>query len=326
MIFVVFQHILTFALPDIPESWIASFIKTFRMPLFFFISGFVSYKAVFEWNLINFGKIQLKKIRGQLLPTFVMFFLFVTLHDQQYEKWIFDWAHAGYWFTIVSFEIFLTYCIISMFCRKIKNQNILLLIFVLSAIGISCVWQNIGHFCRTKTMQLFSVGCYVKYYIYFIAGIIVRCKMDTFHKLIENKYVTLLLFVLAIILPYIFPKYNMTIIILSRLCCIYSVFYFFREFFETNNKFSLGLSTIGRHTLEIYFLHYFLLFRMPHIQSIFNSLLNDKCFYGPSAEWFVELVIVCVVSVFLCFACIGIKKIISAFPIISELCFGPQKK
>ena len=140
MIFVVFQHILTFALPDIPESWIASFIKTFRMPLFFFISGFVSYKAVFEWNLINFGKIQLKKIRGQLLPTFVMFFLFVTLHDQQYEKWIFDWAHAGYWFTIVSFEIFLTYCIISMFCRKIKNQNILLLIFVLSAIGISCVW------------------------------------------------------------------------------------------------------------------------------------------------------------------------------------------
>ena len=57
MIFVLYQHLLTFSL-DVPPSWFADIVRSFRMPLFFFISGFVSYKALFDWNLQNFGKIQ----------------------------------------------------------------------------------------------------------------------------------------------------------------------------------------------------------------------------------------------------------------------------
>lgn len=324
MIFVVFQHVLTFSVPEVPRSWSAELILTFRMPLFFFISGFVSYKALFEWNWSNFKGLQIKKIRGQLLPTIVMFCLFVSTHDQQYEKWTFDMAKSGYWFTVVSFEIFLTYCIINMICRKIK-LNWKLVILALSGIGITCIWYTYGHFYRHKYACLFSLAYYAQYYLYFIAGIIVKSKLDSFHKIIDNKYITFIVFIIAFVIPYIFPNFNKIITILARLWCIYSIFYQAREYFERKTALSRGLSLIGTHTLEIYFLHYFLLFRMPHIQSLLLNIINDKCFMGPSAEWFVELIIVGGTAIFLCFACVGIKKIISVFPIVSELCFGPKK-
>jgi hypothetical protein len=162
--------------------------------------------------------------------------------------------------------------------------------------------------------------------MYFIAGIIVKSKIDVFHKLIENKYLNFIVFVLAFVLPVIFPNYNSVIIIFARLWCVYTLFYVGRFFLEKDTLFTKGLTTIGTHTLEIYFLHYFLLFKLPHVSVWLEKLMTDFCFKGHSAEWLMEIVFVGVIAVFLCFVCIGIKKVISAFPIVSELCFGPTKK
>lgn len=325
MIFVIYQHILSFAMPDAPRSWFAILVWTFRMPLFFFISGFVSYKALFEWNLTNFGKIQMKKIRGQLLPTIVMFFLFVTLHDQNYHSWIFNLSKAGYWFTLVSFEIFLTYCVLNMCVSKFNSKNITLSILALSAIIIA-VCYDLKWFPKGKVNLLFSIEYFFQYYMFFIAGILAKSKLEVFHKLIENKWITTIVFIFAFVLPYIFPMIK-EITILSRLWCIYSIFYYARNYFEEKNILSKGLSLIGRHTLEIYFLHYFVLFRMPHLQTLLQEIATTgNCFCGPGAEWVMEILIIGSVSTALCLACIGIRKIIDAFPIVSELCFGPQKK
>ncbi len=326
MIFVVYQHILTFSMTGLEASWFADIVRSFRMPLFFFISGFVSYKALFEWNFKNLGKIQLKKIRGQLLPTAVFFTLFISLHDKLYIGWLFDCTKSGYWFTFVSFEIFLTYCIINMLFSKVKNKNIVLIVLAISAIGISSIWYRLGNF-TTRIGLLLSLDYYTRYYIYFIVGIIVKSKIDVFHKLVENKYVTTCMFFLAFVLPYLWTGYNWKIIALTRLWCIYALFYGAKDFFEEKNILAKGLSTIGTHTLEIYLLHFFLLFRTPHISNFLKSLIGDHCFYGPSAEWLLEIVFVGTISVFICFVCVAIKKIIAtAFPIVSELCFGPVKK
>lgn len=327
MIFVLYQHILTFSL-DVPPSWFAEIVRSFRMPLFFFISGFVSYKALFEWNLSNFGKIQLKKLRGQLFPTIVMFTIFTALHGGHFSEWMFGREKTGYWFTLVSFEIFLTYCLLNLALSKVKNKNITLIVLAAIAIGISCVWYYLGDYENTykgRWFEFFSLAYYARYFMYFIAGIIVKSKIDVFHTWIENKWINFVVFILAFVLPVLFPNYNPVIIIFARLWCIYSLFYVGRFFFEKETILSKGLSTIGTHTLEIYFLHYFLLFKLPHVSMWLQTMLTVDCFKGANAEWLMEIVVVGLIAIFLCFVCIGIKKVISAFPIVSELCFGPQK-
>ncbi|MBP5722000.1 MAG: acyltransferase [Bacteroidales bacterium] len=328
MIFVIYQHILTYSMPDLPASWFSDLVRSFRMPLFFFISGFVSYKLAFEWNFSNFGKLQMKKLRGQLFPTIVMFVIFVALHDKSYNMWMFSVTKAGYWFTLVSFEIFLTYCIINLLMRRWQTKTIVPIIFILTAIGISCIWYRLGKFEDNKLSLFLSLEYYTQYFLYFIAGILVKCYLDTFHKLVENKWTTTVMFVGAFVLPYMFPSFFKTVkelMILPRLWCIYAIFYNARQFFDEQNIVSKSLSLIGRNTLEIYFLHYFLLFRMSHCESLLKLCSGKLNWFMTSSEWLLEILIVGGVSVFLCFVCVGIKRIVDTFPIVSELCFGPQK-
>ena len=51
-----------------------SFFLLFRMPLFFFISGFLAYKAGLLWDLKTLLTNTAKKLRVQIVPTVVFFF------------------------------------------------------------------------------------------------------------------------------------------------------------------------------------------------------------------------------------------------------------
>lgn len=86
------------------------------------------------------------------------------------------------------------------------------------------------------------------------------------------------------------------------------------------------LSTIGRNTLEIYFIHFFLLFTIPVVPEWLNSLSSDACFGNRGCNSLPEFVIVGAISVFLCYVSIAIKKVVGLFPLVYELCFGPQNK
>ena len=79
MLFVVFHHIIVMGMRDTIggdtyNSPINDFIITIQMPLFFFVSGFVSARLNKEWSTLYIYKTIMKKVRGQLMPTVVMFF------------------------------------------------------------------------------------------------------------------------------------------------------------------------------------------------------------------------------------------------------------
>ena len=50
MLLVVFAHVLTFGF-GMQKSFLSELFITFRMPMFFFISGFIGYKAIDRWML-----------------------------------------------------------------------------------------------------------------------------------------------------------------------------------------------------------------------------------------------------------------------------------
>ena len=64
MILVVANHVLGLGLGMSPKvSSSMQFLVMFRMPLFFFVSGFLAYKAGLLWNGKTLGTLLLKKIR-----------------------------------------------------------------------------------------------------------------------------------------------------------------------------------------------------------------------------------------------------------------------
>jgi len=76
MIMVVAYHVCQqgFMMPAKVSSSMP-FLVLFRMPLFFFVSGFLAYKAAQIWDIPNLWQLVLKKLRVQLIPTFVFMLL-----------------------------------------------------------------------------------------------------------------------------------------------------------------------------------------------------------------------------------------------------------
>ena len=58
------------------------FLVLFRMPLFFFVSGFLAYKEKWLWTPQNFASLTWKKIKVQVLPTLVFLCVFIVLRTQ----------------------------------------------------------------------------------------------------------------------------------------------------------------------------------------------------------------------------------------------------
>ena len=129
MILVVANHVLGLGLGMSPKvSSSMQFLVMFRMPLFFFVSGFLAYKAGLLWNGKTLGTLLLKKIRVQTVPT-VVFFLFgaVILGDMAFGDQVLEWISrplkGGYWFTIVLLYMFIIYYIFCYFESKLKVKS-----------------------------------------------------------------------------------------------------------------------------------------------------------------------------------------------------------
>lgn len=78
MLLVVCAHVATYSYQTDLVTFHAAF-STFRMPLFFFISGFILYKASRIWNTVTTLDFLKKKFMVQIIPTLFFFVLFVNI-------------------------------------------------------------------------------------------------------------------------------------------------------------------------------------------------------------------------------------------------------
>lgn len=83
-----------------------------------------------------------------------------------------------------------------------------------------------------------------------------------------------------------------------------------------------GLEIIGSNTLEIYFLHYFLLFPIPASVGNFLKMLSSS----EKSLSFPEFLIVGTVVVVICVTCIFLSRLLKTIPCISLLAFGKSIK
>ena len=295
MILVVANHVATQGfLQESKLSASLPFLLLFRMPLFFFISGFLAYKAGLVWNAKVLGELSLKKIRVQLVPTVVFFVLFMALIPPRFCDAIQDGLHSpmkyGYWFTLVLLYMLLIYYVFCYIESKLRLPS-WLPITILLLVSICCYetcylprsfsWAQ-GYkgtpndfMCYSSIVELF------RYFPFFLFGNIVHRYWAQAQRIMDSRWFFPLLIVVVILSTMDVLKWHTLRMewtnlpqTLAKLCLLTIVFMYFRhyqDYFSQGTYIGRSLQYIGRRTLDIYVLHFFFIPNLPDIGTFFNA-------------------------------------------------------
>lgn len=270
MLFVVYAHVDVQLLWSENYSAINNILSLFRMPLFFFISGFFMYSDAYTNTIIK--KRTLNRLLSQLYPTIILFILFVIIFMKETPLYyIFTMNKAGYWFTFVSVEYFFFMTPLFWLFTRFEISNrwrtmIMTGLGIVSLLAYSKL-RGIDGPSFDNISKFVSIIQFVKYIPFLLAGCIVKVHWKDIERYCLNRVAFLcitVVFIGAIIFRnsitnvlIAFCGIGMTIIISYNLpkAIMYS-------------KICNLLSFIGTKTLEIYLIHYFIIALMQHIDAI----------------------------------------------------------
>ena len=299
MILVVANHVGAMAF-EIPHGVSTSlqFLVLFRMPLFFFVSGFLAYKASLVWDLATFGTLVGKKLRVQIIPTVVFFLLAATLLTKDLWATIPDWlsrpTKGGYWFTIVLLYMFLVYYVFAYIESKLKVKSwipITLLFLVSLVFYESCYlpkyfsWAFGWRGRPNEFMNYSSLTLLFQYFPFFIYGNIVHRYWEQAQKVMDSRWFYPILVVVVIFAAMDTLKWHtlrmswaILPLTLARFILLTMVVMYFRhyqQYFTQHSVMGASLQYIGRRTLDIYLIHYLFLPDLPTIGAFFDKYRHN---------------------------------------------------
>lgn len=308
MILVVYQHIVLFCYGE-ERVFMSQFFVLFRMPLFFWLSGFLAH-TVFTKEIFN-KKIK-KRFFGQLIPTIVIIAIYDIWFGDFYFSDYLTSHKGGYWFTFVLFMLFTIYAIIAyiMDMIEIKKNIKALVLFILAIVGhiINIQYYDSPNFI----LNLLSIKHLLYYSYFFVFGVLSKMYYNLFEKFINNDLaITIIVLSFAIL-------YNIPISLFGFLGIplVYKIFNHYSGLFNVNTKIGRNLSYIGKNTLQIYFLHYFLLHYID---------FGDLARYFNSTSPLIGVIFSFILSIIVVTLCLIIQKIIMVSKPIYVAIFGPIK-
>lgn len=276
MIVVVLGHVLLHMGLGGYDSFLSYLFLTFRMPLFFFVSGFFSFRAIGWWTGERVGDILKRKFQAQILCTFIFLFLYQIVFEGGIHG--IDKGFEGYWFTIVLFQMYICYLVLSLLSRAIRFNITYIGLTLLSVAGIIIIAFHKGD---EGLWKILSWGDLTKYFQFFALGVICSRFRDVFFLLMKNSWFIACMAVgwigcLLLVYTESFRMgnplvYNFVHDILIRYCALMTVvIMFFNNAKKLDySKHGKKLQFIGRRTLDLYMIHYFflpnLLFMEPYL-------------------------------------------------------------
>lgn len=239
-----------------------SYMIQFRMPLFFFISGFVFYKKDFLWNTTKTLSFIINKFKVQILSTFIFFLLLITVEDIPFTEALFSRYKNGYWFTVTLFEFFVLHITFQSLLRllgiKGLSKDIILMFIGLIMFKIHKILLMLG--VNNDIIEL--IGCpQWDFYTYFVFGTMVRKYFTAFENALDKSCLisTCLItyFVLNIIqndyIPSALHK-NVCALIYgyTGIIIVFALFRKHKDCFSKERTTGKVIQFIGRRTLDIY--------------------------------------------------------------------------
>lgn len=335
MILVVFSHVEMTSFGFETPTFINSLFMSFRMPLFFWVSGFIAYRANIEWNWSTWWAMSKKKMLIQLIPTFTFGLIYAYAYfNSDFTTFITHNGKLGYWFTIALLEIFLivytTNVLLYNNNPKVHRKRMLVALIILSgvlfiakiALKIIPSLNEIGN--------ILTLHHSFNYFQYFAFGYICSMYKEVFNKILESKIFSTIIIILFAVLFYIKRCYiseltndsmniwKMLDIFLEMiigylgLLVMYNTFNKYQDSFTADKKIGKTLQFIGKRTLDIYILHYFFL---PHIPEVGNMLLDGN-------KVILELTIGLTISLVVISLCLAISSVLRTSPMLAKWLFG----
>jgi len=341
MILVVANHVLGLGFGMAPKvSSSMQFLVMFRMPLFFFVSGFLAYKAGLNWDAKVLFTFLGKKIRVQTIPT-IVFFLFgaVILGTDGFEATVMHWLSrplkGGYWFTIVLLYMFIVYYLFCYVESKLKLRSwipITILFVISMCLYETCYqpkyfsWAFGWRKAPNEFMNYSSLNQLFMYLPFFLYGNMVRRYWDQAQRIMDSRWfypVMIILVIFAALDALQWHTMRMTWAIipltLARFILLTIVFMYFRhyhQYFTQRTVVGRSLQYIGRRTLDIYLIHYLFLPNLPNIGSFFTQYRHNFVLDTTLSVFLALLVIG--------FSCIA-SNILRVSPFFKKYLFGRSK-
>ena len=295
------------------------YLSQLRMPLFFFISGFVLYKAEVVWNWRQIVRFFKKKIPVQLISPFIFFVLFLHVsHIPMFNGFI-DKTKMGYWFTFVLLEYYVFYAAVRFTVRDQRWSAAVLLAMGLFMYAVCWPTMTVHNQRADNVLALISAHQW-RFFLFFTLGTLAKRHFGKVEHLLDSKWLLplcIVLFFLVNALSDILPVKSVPIKGLLALTGVVITFAFFRRkqaWFSRQTRLGRTMQYVGRHTLDIYLIHFFLL---PRYLSEF-TLLRDHPM--PVIEFFVSSVI----AVMIIAVCLLISNIIRLSPFLARFLFGAK--
>ena len=279
------------------------FLVMFRMPLFFFVSGFLAYKAGLTWNWKTLGTLLTKKIRVQTVPTVVFFLFGAAILGNKFYPTIMEWlsfpTKGGYWFTIVLLYMFVVYYLfcflenrLQKYFPKMPSWLPIALLFIISICCYDTCYQPryfswaVGYpKAPSEFMNYSSFNQLFMYFPFFLYGNIVRRYWDQAQRVMDSKwfYPAIVFIVIFAYLDsqkwhYLRMAWAIIPLTLARFVLLTMVFMYFRhyqQYFTQRTVIGASLQYIGRRTLDIYLIHYLFLPNLPTIGTFFNQYRHN---------------------------------------------------
>ena len=295
MILVVAYHVaqMTFGINEKTSSSLP-FLVLFRMPLFFFVSGFLAYKANFLWTWPNALRLTWKKLKIQVLPTLVFLCVFIVLRKTQFCN-TFEYAlksptKCGYWFTWVLLQMFIIYYLASLvqrYINSIKIQSpsphlIVWVLFGLSLFGYATLYlPKIFTYHQDLFFSYTSLVKTINFLPFFLFGNLVHRYWEGVQRLFDTTWFFPLLMGIAFFscadifrwhtLQFAWTNLPRTVAMFSLLTLVVVFFRYYQEWFSSDRFVGRSLQYIGVRTLDVYLLHYILLPKLPQVGAWFNQ-------------------------------------------------------
>lgn len=329
MLLVIYSHLCLHLLPA--ESQLNAVFLRFRMPVFFFVSGFLA--ATIEWTPEKLQRRLRNRIRKQLIPTIIVLFLYATLiyllRDMELKH---SWYripagmnHAdfvgykfstpfkgGYWFTLALFQVSLIY-IVSAWCLSRLRLSATKQTFVYLAAGLSCalLWYTWGATAGNHSGAIQKIAetiCYPaagKFYLFFFLGVVARLQLRHFLKGVGHPaavWLFIVLFGASCFLPF---DYTWDAAIgMCGILMMLSLFIRISRYIKEGNYLYTALATTGRNTLPIYLYHYFFILL---IAALPTATISEIAALGSLQEFIILFVIATAIAA----GCLIIEKILT---------------
>lgn len=328
MILVVLSHVSGFGLGLVGASGFTSyhaFLGQFRMPLFFFVSGFVLFKSGYDWNLANTFRFLRKKISVQILSPFLFLMASVTIRGLDLLDSLIDPQKAGYWFTFTLFEYYLFYTLIhalvDVFRLKGYTKDILLLTIGLGFYAVT-VPTMVDKWFLSEDMCGFIGIAKLGYFFFFMLGTRIRKHFSLFEKALDHSPLIMICVIVFFgfnIMGSLVQAISSTgFHLFTSVSGLVIVIAFFRQEKDTFSKehyVGRVFQYIGRRTLDIYLIHYFFVF--SNMQAV---LPNFAVYNSPFLEFLLSLVL----TVFVISFSLIISRILRMNPFMAHFLFGKK--